>query len=77
MESEVLKALTGWGPLGGVLVVVWFFIQYLKSRDQAQKERDAEHSSLTSRALDAIDSSRMAMTEMVTTMRSCRSRKES
>ena len=76
MESEAMRVLGAYGPLGGVVAIVLFFLQYLKTRDQAQQVRDAAHRDITSRALDTIDANRTAMTEMVTEMRSCRARRE-
>ena len=41
MTPEILAILADWGPVGAVLVAIWFFVQYVKTRDKADSDKDA------------------------------------
>ena len=41
MSAELLAVLADWGPVGAVLVAIWFFVQYVKTRDSADAAKDA------------------------------------
>lgn len=61
MSPEILAIFADWGPVGAVLVAIWVFVQYVKTRDKA----DADKDELFIRVLDQRDKNLIAALQKI------------